>query len=93
MAEPLHAEGGTVTLSGNLCPRGAVIKQTAASPHLLQHRGRAFVFDNYEQMKQLIDSEDLPVDENSVLVMKNCWPEGRARDARMGPHPDAQGPA
>jgi len=76
LAEPLHPEGGTAMLRGNLCPRGAVIKQTAASPHLLTHRGPAFVFDNYEQMKQMVEREDLPVTKDSVLVMKNCGPKG-----------------
>lgn len=73
---PLKPEGGTAVLRGNLCPRGAVIKQTAASPHLLVHRGRAYVFERYEQMKEEIEREDLPVDEHSVLVMKNCGPVG-----------------
>ena len=63
-------------LCGNLAPDGAVIKQTAASPHLLQHRGPAYVFENYEQMRAEIDRDDLPVDENTVLVMKNCGPKG-----------------
>ena len=75
-AQPLHTEGGTVVLYGNLAPDGAVIKQTAASPHLLQHRGKAYVFDHYEQMRAQIDSDDLPVDRNTVLVMKNCGPKG-----------------
>jgi L-arabonate dehydrase len=74
--EPLHPEGGTVVLYGNLAPDGAVLKQTAASPRLLQHRGRAYVFENYQQMRAEIDREDLPVDENTVLVMKNCGPKG-----------------
>jgi L-arabonate dehydrase len=73
---PLQPEGGTAILRGNLCPRGAVIKQTAASPHLLHHRGRAYVFERYEQMKEEIEREDLPVDADSVLVMKNCGPVG-----------------
>ena len=55
-AEPLHPEGGTVVLYGNLAPDGAVIKQTAASPQLLQHRGKAYVFENYRQMRAQIDS-------------------------------------
>ncbi len=76
LAEPLAPEGGTVILRGNLCPDGAVIKQTAASPELLVHRGRAFVFDHYEQMKELVEREDLPVDRDTVLVMKNCGPKG-----------------
>lgn len=75
-AEPLHPEGGTVVLYGNLAPDGAVIKQTAASPHLLQHRGKAYVFENYEQMRAQIDSDDLAVDRNTVLVMKSCGPKG-----------------
>jgi L-arabonate dehydrase len=76
LTEPLHPEGGTVILYGNLAPDGAVIKQTAASPRLLRHKGRAYVFDNYEQMRAQIDSDDLPVNESTVLVMKNCGPKG-----------------
>jgi dihydroxy-acid dehydratase len=75
-AEPLSAEGGTVILGGNLAPRGAVIKHTAASPHLLQHRGKAHVFENYREMNEAIDSSGLEVTENSVLVMKNGGPKG-----------------
>ena len=75
-AEPLHPEGGTVILYGNLAPDGAVIKQTAATAHLLQHRGPAYVFENYEQMRAQIDSPDLPVTKDTVLVMKNCGPKG-----------------
>jgi len=74
--QPLWAEGGTVVLHGNLAPSGAVLKQTAASPHLLQHHGRAFVFENHDAMLAQIDNEDLPVDENTILVMKNCGPKG-----------------
>lgn len=74
--EPLNKEGGTVVLYGNLAPDGAVIKQTAASAHLLQHRGKAYVFENYEQMRAQIDSDDLPVDKDTVLVMKGCGPKG-----------------
>lgn len=72
----LSAEGGTAILRGNLCPDGAVIKQTAASAHLLKHRGRAYVFESYKHMREQIDSPDLPVDENTVLVMKSCGPKG-----------------
>jgi dihydroxy-acid dehydratase len=75
-AQPLNAEGGTAVLYGNLAPDGAVLKQTAASPRLLQHRGRAYVFDNSQHMRAEIDREDLPVDETTVLVMKNCGPKG-----------------
>ena len=72
VVEPLNPEGGTVVLYGNLAPDGAVLKQTAASPRLLQHRGRAYVFETYQEMRAQIDREDLPVDENTVLVMKGC---------------------
>src|SRR5437016_3195535 len=75
-AEPLHGEGGTVVLYGNLAPDGAVIKQTAASARLLEHRGTAYVFETYEQMRAEIDRDDLPVDADTVLVMKNCGPKG-----------------
>jgi dihydroxy-acid dehydratase len=75
-AEPLHREGGTVVLYGNLAPDGAVLKQTAASARLLQHRGRAYVFENYQQMRAETDREDLPIDKDTVLVMKNCGPKG-----------------
>src|SRR6267142_1957562 len=75
-ADPVNPEGGTVVLYGNLAPDGAVLKQTAASPRLLQHRGRAYVFETYQEMRAQIDREDLPVDENTVLVMKGCGPKG-----------------
>jgi L-arabonate dehydrase len=74
--DPLAAEGGTAILYGNIAPRSAVIKPTAASPHLLKHSGRAHVFETREQMMAEIDREDLPVDENTVLVMKNGGPKG-----------------
>ena len=72
---PLNAEGGTAILYGNLAPNGAVIKQTAASPRLLRHRGRALAFDRYETLRSCID-DDLDVDENTVLVLKNAGPLG-----------------
>jgi dihydroxy-acid dehydratase len=72
----LSAEGGTAILYGNLAPHGAVIKQTAASAHLLRHIGKAYVLENYDQMRQEIDRDDLDVDENTILVMKNCGPKG-----------------
>jgi L-arabonate dehydrase len=73
---PLAAEGGIAILYGNLAPDGAVIKQTAASPELLTHRGRALVFENREEMQGRIDSDDLPVARDTVLVMRNCGPKG-----------------
>ena len=74
--KPLHGEGGTAILYGNLAPDGAVIKQTAASPHLLKHRGKAVVFERNETLRAHIDDEDLEIDEHSVLVLKNAGPLG-----------------
>jgi dihydroxy-acid dehydratase len=76
LKEPLKPEGGTVILKGNLAPNGAVLKQTAASPHLLKHKGHAVVFESYQNLWACIDDPDLDVDENSVLVMKNGGPKG-----------------
>src|SRR6185436_18815526 len=73
---PLAREGGTVILFGNLCPDGAVLKQSAASPHLLTHRGRAVVFEDHADLHRRIDDESLPIDENSVLVLKQVGPRG-----------------
>jgi dihydroxy-acid dehydratase len=73
---PIFAEGGTVVLRGNLCPDGAVLKQTAASPELCEHTGPAYVFESYQQMHDTIDSMDLPIDRDTVLVMKGCGPKG-----------------
>lgn len=73
---PLHPEGGTIVLRGNLAPDGAVLKQTAASARLLKHRGRAYVFENHAEMQANIDRDDLPVTGDSVLVMKNGGPKG-----------------
>ena len=63
-------------LYGNLAPRGAVIKHTAASPHLLEHRGPAYVFEDHEQMLAELLRDDLPVTEQSVLVLRNAGPLG-----------------
>ena len=73
---PIAAEGGTVILFGNLCPDGAVLKQSAASAHLLTHRGRAVVFENHADLHKRIDDPSLTVDENSVLVLKHVGPKG-----------------
>jgi len=74
--KPFNIETGLAILTGNLCEAGAVIKPSAASAHLMQHKGRAMVFDNIEDFKARIDSPDLDVDENSVLVLKNVGPRG-----------------
>ncbi|MET9859545.1 IlvD/Edd family dehydratase [Streptomyces smyrnaeus] len=67
---------GTAVLRGNLCPDGAVIKQSAASPRLLTHRGPARVFDSPESYHAVCDDPDLDVDENTVLVIRNAGPKG-----------------
>ncbi len=73
---PVVAHGGIAVLRGNLAPDGAVLKPSAASPHLMRHRGPAVVFENIEHYKARIGDPDLPVDERSVLVLKNCGPKG-----------------
>ncbi len=73
---PLKAEGGMAILRGNLAPRGAVIKQAAASRKLMQHEGRAVVFDSVEDMTRRIDDPALDVTEDDVLVMRNAGPIG-----------------
>jgi len=74
--EPLLADAGIAVLRGNLAPGGALIKPAAASPHLMQHRGRAVVFDTIEDMHARIDDPDLDVDADSVLVLRGCGPKG-----------------
>jgi dihydroxy-acid dehydratase len=75
-SQPLYAEGGIAMLYGSLAPDGAAIKQTAATPTLLQHRGPAFVFETREEMMARIDDPELPVNRDTVLVMRNCGPKG-----------------
>jgi dihydroxy-acid dehydratase len=76
LERPLSPEGGTAILRGNLAPQGAVIKQSAASPQLLKHRGRAVVFENNEDLLARLDDPGLEVDDSSVLVLKNAGPKG-----------------
>ena len=74
---PVQAPGsGTVVLRGSLCPRGAVLKVSAASPHLLAHRGRALVFDRIEDYAAVYEDPALPVDPDTVLVVRNAGPRG-----------------
>jgi dihydroxy-acid dehydratase len=73
---PVSAEGGTIVLRGNLAPRGAILKPSAASPHLMPHRGRAIVFANFEEFQSLIDDPNLEVDATSILVLQNAGPVG-----------------
>src|SRR6185503_3551230 len=73
---PIKAEGAMAVLHGNLAPRGAVIKQSAASPKLLQHTGRAVVFESVEDMTLRVDDPDLDVNADDVLVLRNAGPRG-----------------
>jgi dihydroxy-acid dehydratase len=76
LSSPLMSEGGIAVLRGNLAPTGALIKPSAASAHLLRHRGRALVFDSVEDFHARIDDPDLDVDADSVLVLRGCGPKG-----------------
>jgi dihydroxy-acid dehydratase len=73
---PLIKESGLAVLRGNLCPDGAIIKPSAASPDLMRHRGSAVVFENIEEYRARIDDPNLDVDRNSILVLKNVGPIG-----------------
>jgi dihydroxy-acid dehydratase len=76
LSQPLYPEGGLVVLGGNLAPCGAVIKQSASSPHLRKHKGKAIVFENNRDLLARIDDSHLKADEDSVLVLKNAGPKG-----------------
>ncbi|HYC84910.1 MAG TPA: IlvD/Edd family dehydratase [Chryseosolibacter sp.] len=74
--KPFNPLSGVAVLTGNLCEDGAVIKPSAASPHLMKHRGKAVVFEDIEDYKARIDDPNLEVEESSVLVLKNVGPKG-----------------
>ena len=82
--KPLVEHGGVAVLRGNLAPDGAVLKPSAASPHLMRHRGPAVVFRTIEHYKQRILDPELEVDENSVMVLQNCGPKGYPGMAEVG---------
>jgi L-arabonate dehydrase len=82
--KPLIEAAGLAVLRGNLCEGGSIIKPSAASPELMQHRGRAVVFKTIEDYNERIDSDDLDVDENSVLVLQNVGPVGYPGMAEVG---------
>lgn len=84
LSNPLVADGGICILRGNLAPRGAVLKPSAATPGLLRHRGRAVVFENLEDYKARIADPGLDVTADSVLVLKNCGPRGYPGMAEVG---------
>jgi dihydroxy-acid dehydratase len=75
-ANPIYPQGGIAVLRGNLAPAGAIIKQSAADPKLMEHEGRAVVFENSEDMANRIDSLDLDVTADDILVLKNIGPKG-----------------
>lgn len=86
-SQPFKAQAGIAVLRGNLAPNGAVIKPSAASPHLLQHRGRAVVFENVEELHSRVHDENLDIDENCVMVLQNCGPRGYPGMAEVGNMP------
>jgi L-arabonate dehydrase len=81
---PFKDEGGIAVLRGNLSPRGAIIKPSAASPKLMRHRGRAVVFSSIEHYKERVDDPDLDIDADSVMVLQNCGPKGYPGMAEVG---------
>jgi L-arabonate dehydrase len=84
LSNPLPHSGGIAVLRGNLAAGGAILKPSAASPDLMQHRGRALVFDSIEDYHARIDLPDLDVDRDTVLILKNCGPVGYPGMAEVG---------
>jgi len=84
IANPLTKQGGIAILRGNLAPQGAVLKPSAATPALMQHSGRAVVFENIEDYHHRINDPDLDIDADSVMVLKNCGPRGYPGMAEVG---------
>jgi dihydroxy-acid dehydratase len=78
MSRPIYPQGGIAVLSGNLAPEGAIIKQSAADPKLMEHVGRAVVFENSADLANRIDDPDLDVNADDILVLKNIGPKGAA---------------
>ena len=73
---PFNKTSGIIVLRGNICEEGAVLKPSAASIHLMQHTGKAVVFEDIDDYKKKINDENLEVDESSILVLKNVGPKG-----------------
>jgi L-arabonate dehydrase len=84
LKKPFKKQGGIAVLKGNLCPNGAILKPSAASPHLMKHKGRAVVFNDIEDYHERIDDPKLDIDENCVMVLKNCGPKGYPGMAEVG---------
>ncbi len=81
---PFKPEGGIVVLRGNLAPGGAVLKPSASTPELMQHKGRAVVFEDIDDYKARIDDPGLDIDASCVMVLKNCGPKGYPGMAEVG---------
>jgi dihydroxy-acid dehydratase len=86
-AKPFKKNTGIAVLRGNLCPDGAIIKPSAATPKLMKHKGRAVVFEDIEDFYAQIDSPRLDIDEQCVMVLKNCGPKGYPGMAEVGNMP------
>lgn len=82
--KPLVKSGGIAVLRGNLAPNGTIIKPSAATPELMQHTGRAVVFESIEDYKAKIEDPDLDIDETCVMVLKGCGPKGYPGMAEVG---------
>ncbi len=76
LSAPLYPEGATAVLTGNLAPRGCVMKPATADPRFLRHRGKAIAFENYDHMAREVERDDLDVTPDHVLVLKNSGPKG-----------------
>lgn len=87
VSRPFKPNSGIAILRGNLAPLGAVIKPSAASPHLLKHIGKAVVFENIEDLHHRIDDPDLAIDASSIMVLKHCGPKGYPGMAEVGNMP------
>jgi dihydroxy-acid dehydratase len=85
--KPFKKNTGIAVLRGNLCPDGAIIKPSAATPKLMKHRGRAVVFEDILDFHRRIDDPELDIDEHCVMVLKNCGPKGYPGMAEVGNMP------
>ena len=85
--DPVKQDAGLTVLRGSLAPEGAIIKPSAATTELLEHRGPAYVFESVEDMKANINNDDLPVTKDTILVLKGCGPKGYPGMAEVGNMP------
>jgi L-arabonate dehydrase len=87
MDNPVNSDVGLAVLKGNLCPNGAVIKPSAATPELLKHTGRAVVFEDIEELRREVENDDLDIDENCIMVLKGAGPKGYPGMPEVGNFP------